>query len=182
MKFFKSKVSIFKYFVLFLVLLFVLQFAPRPSEVCAQSGNYLMSLFIRQRLTMSPDATTSTQSSEIYFFDTGNYIYASADGKMAYVADGTSTDDHSFTGTVTFSDEITMASTVCGNNVFAGTATTDTVVIAGATANDRYFITGKGGSVDQQDVLQAEAMSGQLVVHRLAAGASGLAYNWLRIN
>jgi len=36
---------------------------------------------------MLPDATTSTQSSEIYFFDTGMYIYASVDGQLDVVAD-----------------------------------------------------------------------------------------------
>lgn len=172
----------FKYFAILIVLLFVAQFAPRPTDVWAQSSDYLWSLFIRNALTMQPDGSTSTQSSEIYFFDTGNYIYASADGKMAYVADGTSTDDHTFTGTVTISDEVTLASTVAGVDTFTTTAAADTVLISGAAATDHYFLTAKGGSVDQQDVLQAEAKADTLIVHRLASGASGLVYNWLRLN
>ena len=58
--------------------------------VYAQTSDYLMSLFIRQRIVMQPDATTSTQSSEIYFevgtADQGEYIYSSADGQLDLVA------------------------------------------------------------------------------------------------
>ena len=172
----------FKYFAVLIILLLVAQFAPRPTDVWAQSSDYFMSLFVRQRIVMSPDATTSTQSAEIYFFDTGNYIYASADGKMGYVADGTGSDDHTFTGTVTISDEVTLASTVAGVDTFTTTATADTVLISGAAATDHYFLTAHGGSVDQQDVLQAEAKADTLIVHRLASGASGLVYSWLRLN
>lgn len=68
----------------------------------------------------------------------------------------------------------------CGVDTFATTATADTVVISGALATDLYLVTGRGGSVDQQDVLQVEAKADTLIVHRLASGASGLAYNWFR--
>jgi hypothetical protein len=55
------------------------------------------------------------------------------------------------------------------------------VTISGALTTDIYIVQGRGGSVDQQDVLQVEALAGKLVVHRLADGASGLAYHWYRI-
>ena len=70
---------------------------------------------------------------------------------------------------------------VMGVDAFSATETTDTVTISGAAATDFYVISGSGGSVDQQDVLQWEALAGKLVVHRLASGASGLSYSWLRI-
>jgi hypothetical protein len=69
-----------------------------------------------------------------------------------------------------------------GQDVFTTTAETDTVVIPGASTADMYFITGNFTSaIDQQDILQWEALSGKLVVHRMAAGESALKYSWLRI-
>lgn len=68
----------------------------------------------------------------------------------------------------------------CGVDTFATTAEADTVEILGALATDLYLVTGRGGSVDQQDVLQVEAKADTLIVHRLASGASGLVYNWFR--
>lgn len=76
---------------------------------------------------------------------------------------------------------LNVSSITAGVDTFATTAATDTVLIAGAGVNDLYLITGKGGSVDQQDILQAEPLANKLVVHRLAEGASGLVYFWLRI-
>lgn len=68
----------------------------------------------------------------------------------------------------------------CGVDTFTTTATADTVEISGALATDLYLVTGRGGSVDQQDVLQVEAKADTLIVHRLAAGKSALSYNWFR--
>jgi len=70
---------------------------------------------------------------------------------------------------------------VAGIGTFTGTAEHDTVLISGALATDLYFLTGRGSTVDQQDVLQAEAKADTLIVHRLASGQSGLTYNWLRV-
>lgn len=78
-------------------------------------------------------------------------------------------------GIITLADGITI-----GSDAFTTTAAADTVLLSGALATDIYFITGKGGSVDQQDVLQVEAKADTFIVHRLASGASGLTYNWLR--
>ena len=85
-------------------------------------------------------------------------------------------------GNITHLNSITVDSaTVAGVDTFVTTATADTVVISGALATDLYFVVGRGGSVDQQDVLQVEAKADTLIVHRLASGASALVYNWLRI-
>lgn len=86
------------------------------------------------------------------------------------------------TGTLTTTGAVSLPATVIGENVFTTTAETDTVLITGALATDTYFISGQFTSaVDQQDVLQWEAIEGGLVVHRLASGESALKYSWLRI-
>lgn len=153
-----------KVFCAVLSVLLVLQLFPAPREATSQLGDWVMSLYVRQHLTMSPDATTSTQSSEIYFYDTGQYIYAAADGQLDIVA-----------------QSVTFSSTVFGSDAFDTTATVDTVTVTGAAAGDVYIVCGEGASVDQQDVLQVEPTSTGFVVHRLASGASALAYNWIRL-
>lgn len=130
----------------------------------AQTSDYFYSLLVRTKITMASDPAVSTQSAKIYFYDTDQYIFAPADGQISVVA-------------ATF----LLSSTVCDTNSFTTTAAADTVLISGALSTDKYFITGIGGSVDQQDVLQAEAKADTLIVHRLASGASGLKYQWLRI-
>jgi hypothetical protein len=94
----------------------------------------------------------------------------------------TVTGNTTITGTLTTTGAVLLPSTVVGENVFTTTAETDTVVIAGALATDTYFISGQFTSaVDQQDILQWQALDGKLVVHRMAAGESALKYSWLRI-
>ena len=80
-------------------------------------------------------------------------------------------------------DELTLTEDLSvGEDVFTTTAETDTVVITGAVATDTYIVCGEyTAGVDQQDVLQWEAILGKLVVHRLASGESALKYSWLRI-
>ena len=69
-----------------------------------------------------------------------------------------------------------------GSDAFTTTAAADTVLISGALATDKYWITAYGSAaVDQQDVLQAEAKADTLIVKRLANGASGLTYSYLRL-
>ena len=69
-----------------------------------------------------------------------------------------------------------------GEDVFTTTAVTDSVVITGALSTDTYFITGQFTSaIDQQDILQWQAINDTLVVHRMADGESALKYSWLRI-
>ena len=94
----------------------------------------------------------------------------------------TITGNTTITGTLTTTGAVAFPSTVVGENVFATTAETDTVTISGALATDTYFISGQFTSaIDQQDILQWEAIAGKLVVHRMAAGESALKYSWLRI-
>ena len=78
---------------------------------------------------------------------------------------------------------INVNATVAGSNVFATTATADTVVISGTLSTDYFLVTGvyTSGTVDQQDVLQAYAKTDTLIVIRLASGESALKYNWLRL-
>ena len=82
---------------------------------------------------------------------------------------------------ITVTGDVDLGDTVVGQDAFTTTATADTVSVTGGLATDIYMVTGIGGSVDQQDVLQVEAISGGFIVHRLASGASALEYNWLRI-
>lgn len=85
-------------------------------------------------------------------------------------------------GEVEISGTLNLSATVYGENVFTTTAETDTVTISGAAATDTYIITGEFTSaIDQQDILQWEAISGALVVHRMASGESALKYSWLRL-
>ncbi len=71
------------------VLLIVMVWTLFPN-VYAQTSDYFMSLFVRNRLVMSPDGNTSTQSAEIYFEagtpDQAEYIYGSVDGQLDLVA------------------------------------------------------------------------------------------------
>jgi len=80
------------------------------------------------------------------------------------------------------SPTLTLSSTVRGTDAFTTTATEDTVTISGATTADIYVVSGKyTAGVDQQDVLEWEALTGKLVVHRLASGESALGYSFIRI-
>lgn len=82
----------------------------------------------------------------------------------------------------TFTGAIQLGNTQVGENVFSTTAETDTVTISGALSTDTYIISGQFTSaIDQQDILQWEAIPGKLVVHRMASGESALKYSWLRI-
>jgi hypothetical protein len=68
-----------------------------------------------------------------------------------------------------------------GVDAFTTTATTDSVVISGATTDDIYFVTGNlTSAIDQQDILQWQALTDTLVVHRMASGESALKYAWIR--
>jgi hypothetical protein len=85
------------------------------------------------------------------------------------------------TGT-TITDKLSLDSLVSiGVDAFTTTGVTDTVVISGATTDDIYFVTGNlTSAIDQQDILQWQALTGKLVVHRMASGESALKYAWVR--
>ena len=95
---------------------------------------------------------------------------------------GLSSSTGTFTGAMVLGTTVSLDSAVTiGVDAFTTTAQTDTVTIAGATTGDFYLVCGKyTAGVDQQDVLQWQAASGKLIVHRLASGESALGYTWIR--
>lgn len=77
---------------------------------------------------------------------------------------------------------ITGGTLTRGTHAFTTTATEDTVTISGAGTGDIYIVSMQyNAGVDQQDVLEWEALSGKLVVHRLASGETGAKWSWWRI-
>lgn len=115
--------------------------------------------------------------SAVSFAQTYNDTYKIEAPIVAVTQDLTVGDDLSITG------ELVLGSLTIGTNVFTTTAASDTVLIDGADATDIYFICGNlTSAIDQQDVLQWQAISGALVVHRMASGESALKYSWIRIN
>lgn len=80
------------------------------------------------------------------------------------------------------SASLNVGTAICGTNVFATTAETDTVTISGVTTDDIFVVSPQyTAGVDQQDVLEWEAITGKLVVHRLASGESALKYSYIRL-
>ena len=145
--------------------------------VYAQS-DYIMSLFVRQRLVMQPDATTSTQSAEIYFeagtADQGTYIYESTDGNLSLVTE---------TSVIIPAGFLTGNASIRGTGTFTAAEQVDTVVIAGLLSTDivvtsfRYV-----GGLDAQDThLQAEVKDGSFIVHRNGSGESGAKWDYIII-
>lgn len=68
-----------------------------------------------------------------------------------------------------------------GIDSFATTGETDTVVIAGLTADDIIIVQPYGTTLDAQDTqFQVSVLAGRFAVTRPASGASGLAYAWIR--
>ena len=69
-----------------------------------------------------------------------------------------------------------------GSDAFTTTATTDTVTITGAATTDLYFVTLTGSAAPgATDAYVVQATATGFVLHRGAAGTSGLTYNWFRI-
>ena len=82
---------------------------------------------------------------------------------------------------------IIVAGTITGNaltrgtNAFTTTAETDTVIISGASVNDFYTITLTGTAAPSaNDAIRLEVIATGFVLHRSAAGTSGLTYFWER--
>lgn len=75
------------------------------------SGNLSVggTLGVTGAATLGADSTFSTNK-KIQFRDTGIYINSGADGKLTISADGAGADDITLSGTVTASDNITVAS------------------------------------------------------------------------
>lgn len=117
-----------------------------------------------------------TGAHKSYYRDSGLYVYSSANGQLDLVAD---TEVQIAATTIDLNGVTAFSTSVCDTNAFTTTATTDTVTIAGVVTGSVFIVSGmKTSAVDQQDVLEWEAIAGKLVVHRLAAGESGLKYSW----
>lgn len=82
---------------------------------------------------------------KIQFRDSGIYIQSSADGKLLISADGSSSDDITFSGTTTFSNDATFSGnvTIEGTFTFAD-AVTDVLILKGRVATD----SASGGYLD----------------------------------
>ena len=136
--------------------------------------------------------------SSVFYAQNSNFTNIVTSGDVTVGDDLIVTDDVNITGDVsaaaisgttgTFTGALVLGTTVSldsavtiGVDAFTTTAQTDTVTIAGATTGDFYLVCGKyTAGVDQQDVLQWQAASGKLIVHRLASGESALGYTWIR--
>lgn len=81
-----------------------------------------------------------TGTNKLYFRDSGLYMYSSADGKITIVADGSSTDDITLSGTVTFDAALDVNAAID----LDGTTTNTTAIVDIAQAG-----TGKGLRIDQ---------------------------------
>ena len=176
---------------LFFVLLFLiplLSFAQAP-WIYSSGGYAVTTVHSIPDSTILPDLDADLN---VMVYLRG-YVSGSATGSgwfnpitSAASLDGENVFDHPDTGVryvrmVTITSILTVGSLGCSDDVFTSTDQVDTVLISGALATDKYIITGIGGSVDQQDVLQAESKVDTLIVHRVASGASALKYIWLRI-
>ena len=86
--------------------------------------------------------------------------------------------------TVHYDGSITENTLTRNSNSFTTTAATDTVVISGASTGDFYYVqkVGTGGTTTLLDILEVEAISTGLVVHRTGGvgSTSGMSYNWFR--
>lgn len=83
---------------------------------------------------------------------------------------------------IQINDAVELDSTdIIGTAAFTGTETLDTVVNSNFLSTDFFFLSQRSGSPDAQDILTYTAVAGTLFTYRLASGASGLNYNWLRI-
>lgn len=136
---------------------------------------------IGEQLTLANnEAISNATDGTIAFTDGSNNLMTIVDngttGNVTITGQGIISGNTQLNGT-----HLDVSTTIAGQDTFATTASADTVVISGALESDLYFLTGVGGSVDQQDVLQAEAKADTLIVHRLASGASDLVYNWFRV-
>jgi len=85
------------------------------------------------------------------------------------------------TGVTTLNSALVGTGQIRGADAFAGTATTDTVSIAGVTSTD-VFVATQTGAADTIAALQVQALTGKIVVRRLASQAEANAtYNFIRI-
>ena len=75
-------------------------------------------------------------------------------------------------------DNIYASAQSQGSNSFVATATTDTVTVSGLEATGVVNAWATGTSINANDVLSVQTRTGEFVVHRPAAGTSGLPYSF----
>jgi hypothetical protein len=95
----------------------------------------------------------------------------------------TITDGHTdFSDAITIGTNLIGGSQLRGSNAFTTTATTDTVTVTSAEITDYYWVQLTGtGAPGATDAHRLQITATGFVLHRGAAGTSGLTYNWLRV-
>lgn len=157
--------------------------------VTGTSGTFSDSVYIDSVVSAWMTVTFATFSDSVYIdslecpWYSGTFATISDSAYVDTLTSGVATITTGTVTTLTASTNLIAGSTVRGSDSFATTAETDTVTISGALDTDYYFLTPTGSSIDadSDDLLMAEAGTGQLIVHRPANGTSGLTYNWLRV-
>lgn len=114
--------------------------------------------------TVTVNATTTVATvltfgttTKLQFRDTGLFIHSNTDGKILYSSDGSGADDHTFSGTVTFSDAVQ-------NNAIITVGVDGTgydVLLYGATSGKSWLW---DESADKMIVTGASQFSGDIIV------------------
>lgn len=123
-----------------------------------------------------------TQSDFVIFANPGQIVFEQGDGILYLTTpsslEGSNTLSFPFDSGRIDNHNVTSL----GTDAFSGTATNDTVTIAGALETDLYFIQASGSiAPNANDRFAVEALDGKLIVHRASSGTSGLVYNWRRL-
>lgn len=104
-----------------------------------------------------------------------NNLTATPEGMMLY---NESIDRYQLRNSTQWLDIFTGAT---GENTFNSTDQTDTVTVSGMTTSGIVLVQQVGTGYNVNDILRVERRSGDFVVHRNAAGTSGLGYTWIWI-
>jgi len=115
-------------------------------------------------------------------------VLAAGAGGNTYITSGENYDAP--TGTIALNTSFIVGSdgsldggsTFTGRNSWTTTAQHDTVTITGAANTDNYFITLKAATAPgATDAYTVEPTATGFIIHRGAAGTSGLEYMWMRV-
>lgn len=121
-------------------------------------------LTVNGALTLLADNLIGTNK-KIQFRDTGLFIHSSADGKITYSSDGAGADDHIFSGTVTFNDDVT--------------GLVSTVTDAGHTHTATVTDAGHSHTATVTDAGHTHTMSNVALPMGIITGALGVATNYM---
>lgn len=78
-------------------------------------------------------------------------------------------------------DTLILSPYIAGQDTFATTATSDSVVVAGFDSLDVLTVTPLSTSYNVNDILFVEKRTGYFKVYRNSSGTSGLIFNWIWI-